>query len=46
LLIRIAQSAFALESSRIVPREYNDYIATAPPLPKLDNIVAPGGFYL
>lgn len=37
-----AQAAFALESSARVLREYNDYFGTSYPLPKLDNIAAPG----
>jgi aminopeptidase N len=36
------QAAFALESSAVVLREYNDYFGTPYPLPKLDNIAAPG----
>jgi aminopeptidase N len=36
------QAAFALESSRAVLREYNDYFGVAYPLPKLDNVAAPG----
>jgi aminopeptidase N len=38
----IDQARFALDSSAIVLREYNDYFATPYPLPKLDNIAAPG----
>ena len=34
--------AFALESSATVLREYNDYFGMPYPLPKLDNIAAPG----
>lgn len=37
-----AQAAFALESSATILREYNDYFGTPYPLPKLDNIAAPG----
>ena len=37
-----AQAAFALESSAAILREYNDYFDTPYPLPKLDNIAAPG----
>jgi aminopeptidase N len=37
-----AQADFALQSSAIVLREYNDYFATPYPLPKLDNIAGPG----
>jgi aminopeptidase N len=36
------QAQFALDSSAIVLREYNDYFGTPYPLPKLDNIAAPG----
>ena len=38
----IAQAAFALDSSARVLREYNDYFASPYPLPKLDNVAAPG----
>lgn len=38
----ISQAAFALESSANVVREYNDYFASPFPLPKLDNVAAPG----
>jgi aminopeptidase N len=38
----VAQAAFALESSKAILREYNDYFATPYPLPKLDNIASPG----
>lgn len=37
------QAHFALESGRDVLREYNDYFGVRYPLPKLDNIAAPGG---
>lgn len=37
------QARFALESGRDVLREYNDYFGVRYPLPKLDNIAAPGG---
>jgi aminopeptidase N len=37
-----AQAAFALESSASILREYNDYFASPYPLPKLDNVAAPG----
>jgi aminopeptidase N len=37
-----SQAAFALESSAKVLSEYNDYFASPFPLPKLDNIAAPG----
>ena len=36
------QARFALEASRDVLREYNDYFGVNYPLPKLDNIAAPG----
>jgi aminopeptidase N len=36
------QAAFALESSAAVLRDYNDYFGTPYPLPKLDNVAAPG----
>ncbi len=36
------QARFALESSAEVLREYNDYFGTPYPLPKLDNLAAPG----
>ncbi|KLD77494.1 M1 family peptidase [Xanthomonas hyacinthi] len=36
------QARFALESGRDVLREYNDYFGVRYPLPKLDNIAAPG----
>lgn len=38
----ISQAVFALESSATILREYNDYFATPYPLPKLDNVAAPG----
>ncbi|RNF82554.1 M1 family metallopeptidase [Montanilutibacter psychrotolerans] len=38
----VAQAQFALESSRDVLREYNDYFGVPYPLPKLDNIGSPG----
>jgi aminopeptidase N len=37
-----SQGRFALESSATILREYNDYFGTPYPLPKLDNIAAPG----
>ena len=37
-----SQAAFALESSATILREYNDYFGTPYPLPKLDNLAAPG----
>ena len=38
----IAQAAFGLQSAKAILHEYNDYFATPYPLPKLDNIAAPG----
>jgi aminopeptidase N len=38
----LGQAQFALDSSRDVLREYNDYFGVKYPLPKLDNIGAPG----
>ncbi len=38
----LPQAKFALDSSAAVLREYNDYFGTKYPLPKLDNIAAPG----
>ena len=38
----LPQAAFALEASKVVLREYNDYFGTKYPLPKLDNVAAPG----
>ena len=37
-----SQAAFALESSRRVLAEYNQYFGSPYPLPKLDNVAAPG----
>ncbi len=39
---KVDQARFALESSRDVLREFNDYFGVPYPLPKLDNIAAPG----
>ena len=39
---KVDQAQFALEASRDVLREYNDYFGMEYPLPKLDNIAAPG----
>ena len=39
---KTAQAAFALDSAKTILREYNDYFGTPYPLPKLDNIAAPG----
>lgn len=36
------QARFAMEASRDILREYNDYFGVRYPLPKLDNIAAPG----
>jgi aminopeptidase N len=38
----LGQAAFALESSRAVLAEYNDYFGVPYPLPKLDNVASPG----
>ncbi len=38
----VAQADFALQSSAEIVKEFNDYFATPYPLPKLDNIAAPG----
>ncbi len=40
---KVEQARFALEGSAEVLREYNDYFGVKYPLPKLDNIAAPGG---
>ena len=37
-----SQGAFALESSVAVLRDFDDYFGTPYPLPKLDNVAAPG----
>ncbi|WOB27561.1 MULTISPECIES: M1 family metallopeptidase [Xanthomonas] len=39
---KVDQAKFALESSRDVLHAYNDYFGVPYPLPKLDNIAAPG----
>ncbi len=39
---KVDQARFALESSDEVLREFNDYFGVPYPLPKLDNIAAPG----
>jgi aminopeptidase N len=39
---KVDQAKFALEAGRDVLREYNDYFGVNYPLPKLDNIAAPG----
>lgn len=38
----LSEAQFALDSSAAVLREYNDYFGVRFPLPKLDNIAAPG----
>jgi len=38
----VDQARFALEASKVVLAEYNDYFDTPFPLPKLDNIASPG----
>lgn len=38
----LAQAQFSLDASAVILREYNDYFGTPYPLPKLDNIAAPG----
>ncbi|HET9048493.1 MAG TPA: M1 family metallopeptidase [Chiayiivirga sp.] len=40
---KVEQARYGLEASRDVLREYNDYFGVRYPLPKLDNIAAPGG---
>lgn len=40
---KVEQAQFALEGSAEVLREYNDYFGVKYPLPKLDNVAAPGG---
>ena len=39
---KVAQAAGALEASRLVLKDYNDYFGVKYPLPKLDNVAAPG----
>ena len=39
---KVEQARFALEASREILHEFNDYFGVAYPLPKLDNIAAPG----
>jgi len=39
---KVEQARYALEASRDVLSEYNDYFGVPYPLPKLDNIAAPG----
>ncbi|MCX7218485.1 MAG: M1 family aminopeptidase [Burkholderiales bacterium] len=38
----LPQAESALEASKVLLREYNDYFGVKYPLPKLDNIAAPG----
>jgi len=38
----LPQARFALDASRAVLRDYNDYFGLPYPLPKLDNVAAPG----
>ncbi len=38
----VQQAGFALESSKAILKEYNDYFGVRYPLPKLDNIAGPG----
>lgn len=38
----LAQAAFPLDASKQILKEYNDYFGVKFPLPKLDNIAAPG----
>jgi len=38
----LPQAAFALDSSKAILREYNDYFGVRYPLPKLDNVAGPG----
>ncbi|NGZ85089.1 M1 family metallopeptidase [Duganella aceris] len=38
----LSQAQFALESTKSVLAEYNDYFGVRYPLPKLDNVAAPG----
>lgn len=40
---KVEQARFALQGSAEVLREYNDYFGVKYPLPKLDNVAAPGG---
>ena len=40
---KVAQAAGALEASKLVLEDYNDYFGVRYPLPKLDNVAAPGG---
>lgn len=38
----LSQARFALDESKAILREFNDYFGVRYPLPKLDNIAAPG----
>lgn len=38
----LPQAEFALDASKAILRDYNDYFGVKYPLPKLDNIAAPG----
>lgn len=38
----LPQAAFALDASKAILREYNDYFGMRYPLPKLDNVAGPG----
>ena len=38
----LKQADFALESSKAILKEYNDYFGVRYPLPKLDNVAGPG----
>lgn len=38
----LSQAQFVLDTSRAVLKEYNDYFGVKYPLPKLDNVAAPG----
>ena len=40
---KLAQGQVALDASKRLLREYNDYFAVPYPLPKLDNVASPGG---
>ena len=39
---KVEQARFAMEASRDILQEYNEYFGVPYPLPKLDNIAAPG----
>lgn len=39
---KVGQADYALQASGAILREFNDYFGVAYPLPKLDNIAAPG----